>query len=183
MRRSIIAIAAVVAVLLSGLGLVSAQASAPVAAVAASTRGFCVKVGTGEIRNLWLTAAGKCPVYSPTDAYWGPITFGAGATGPQGPQGPKGDPGDSSLVSQKATVHLTSASVAQTVTVAGLPAFVTGLPEIATNNYAARPLGSNFTIAALPVAAGDIVRKFSIGAPTGLGTNSFDLTIQVISIP
>lgn len=150
-------------------------AAAPVGAVG------CIngKDPNHNVKVFW-TAGRVCPAghYGIADAFGG-----GGAVGPQGPKGDKGEPGDTNVVSRKASVTLTSASAAQTLTVTGLPAFTTGLPEIAADNLAARPIGSDIKVEALPVAAGDTVRKFSVSKPEALGTNSFTLTVQVVSVP
>src|SRR5437868_4157440 len=65
----------------------AAAAPAAVGFVPSTTeRGYCIKVGTGDFRNLWLDAnTHKCPIYSATDAYWGPVTLGGAGVGPAGP--------------------------------------------------------------------------------------------------
>lgn len=177
--------------LLAVLGFVAmtspAQAKAPVAAVAAATttpapaRGYCIKVGTGEFRNLWLTPEGKCPIYTPkTDEYWGPVSLG-GTVGPKGDKGDKGDPGDSKVSVVHKVVTLTSASASpQVVVVSGVPAFNVANAEGNWNNAGSSPLGSTVTVTPVKPAAGDVTRSFTV-TQTGLGGNSFALDISVLT--
>lgn len=182
MRRTLVLVGTIAALGLGTLGLTAASAAPQAAPVAAPVGAVgCINANdpNHNVKVFW-TAGRICPAghYGIADAFGG-----GGVAGPQGPKGDKGEPGDTNVVSKKASVTLTSASAAQTVTVTGLPAFTTGLPEIAANNLDARPVGSTVVVTALPVAAGDTVRKFSVSAPVGLGTNSFVLTIQVVSVP
>jgi hypothetical protein len=187
MRKIAALIAAVAAFGLVAFGLNTASAAPPKATLIAAPVHALAEVGAvaciagndphHNVKVFW-TPGRVCPSghYGIADAF-------SGTPGPKGDKGDKGDAGDSNVVSRKASVTLTSASVAQTVTVSGLPAFSTGMPEIATNNLDARPIGSSVVVTALPVAAGDVVRKFSVSAPSGLGTNSFNLQIQVVDVP
>jgi hypothetical protein len=160
----------------------------PPVVLSTTKRGLCVKVGTGAYANLWYDKnTGKCPEYSEGNRYWTPTTlveaFGpiAEITGAVGPQGPKGDAGEGVVV-KKGTLALTSANTSGTLTVSGLPAFATGVIEYAGNNAEARPVGSTVTITPVAAAAGSTDRKFTVAA-TGLGSNSFTLSVTVISVP
>lgn len=88
-----------------------ADAAGVRAASLSQDRAYCVRVGTGEIRSLWLLTDGSCQT-----GYWGPISLGGGEPGTPGAsayqiavkhgydgtetewlaslKGAKGDPGD-----------------------------------------------------------------------------------------
>lgn len=167
-----------------------------VSSVAASgQRGLCIQNNTGLPFYLPLVN-GACPAASGGNpGYWlSSPPFGIvaeqgdtgpegpkGDTGPAGPRGPQGPAGDSNVVPGLARIRLTSSAPAsQTVTVTGLPRYSTGKIEFVGNNAEARPTGS--TIGVVPVApsGGSTSRSFTV-TQSGLGTNSFTLTITVIS--
>lgn len=142
-------------------------------------RALCTKIGTGELRDLWLTAEGKCQSgYNPTDVK--ALGIGGGA-GTQGPKGDKGDPGDGGAVwARKTTVHLTAASPAsQTVVITGVPAKSDLNLETAAplTNAASAPGSSSVTVTALAVSKGSTERSFKVEV-AGL-TEPFDLIVQV----
>lgn len=182
MRKTLISVLAAVALLLGGgylLNSSAAHADTPI-----STRGWCIKSGSGELRNLWLTADGKCPTYSPTNSYWGPVSLGGGAPGPAGPQGPKGDSGDSAIKVVSKTVVLNSSSPAtQTVVLEGLPAKVSGLLEVDVNSAGSAPAGTTVSVAPLGTATGSTQRQFTVGVSGFAGSATFTLSIKVLSIP
>jgi len=82
MRKRVIALLVALTTALGVGGFALSQATAaPAGKVTASTvlgnsRGWCVRSGTGELRNLWLDPNGKCPA-----PFWGPTTLG-GSSGP-----------------------------------------------------------------------------------------------------
>lgn len=84
-KPSLFLAALVAAIVGIGAFLMPAQAAEKLG----TTRGWCVKSSTGELRTLRLTTAGKCQ-----GGYWGPIALSSGVKGPAGPAGPKGDKGD-----------------------------------------------------------------------------------------
>jgi hypothetical protein len=140
-------------------------------------RALCTKIGTGELRDLWLTAEGKCQAgYNPTDVK--ALGIGGGA---QGPKGDKGDPGDGGAVwARKTTVHLTAASPAtQTVVITGVPAKSDLNLETAAplTNAASAPGSSTVTVTALAVSKGSTERSYRVEV-AGL-TEPFDLIVQV----
>jgi len=160
------------------LGVIGTQA----AQAASGGRQVYVKAGTGALHYL----------DGPATGFWGPISI-TGPTGQPGPQGPKGDkgdtgergpkgePGNSNFYLKQITVHLTSAGAAtRTVTMTGLPAFSISNPENTTplTNAAGAPAGSTITVTRLTPAAGSTTRSFTV-TQSGLGSNSFDLTITV----
>ncbi len=148
---------------------VAAPVAAPVVAgfVPSTTeRGYCIKVGTGDFKNLWLDAnTHKCPVYTPiTNEYWGPVALGGG---------------DSHLWFKTTTVHLTGSSPAtQTVTMSSVPAKNALAPESPAplTNAASAPAGATVTVTPLAVAAGATDRGYTVTV-SGL-TVAFDLTIE-----
>jgi len=99
-KMTLIAAVGVVGFGVSGFLAISMPANAvqsvtPVAVVSTTTapstpvlkRDWCIKSGTGELRNLWLTGPkDTCPA-----PFWGPVKLGE--QGPSGPAGPKGDQG------------------------------------------------------------------------------------------
>lgn len=114
--RSRIATVLIAIAVISGAIFAATYASA---ADVTPQRGWCVKSGTGELRNLWFDPnTGKCP--SP---YWGPVSLGNGAAGPQGP---KGDPGDSRLVITSGSASTAAGAAGNgtvIVSVPGMPGF------------------------------------------------------------
>ena len=146
----------------------AAPAAPVVAGFVPSTteRGYCIKVGTGDFKNLWLDAnTHRCPIYTPiTDEYWGPVSLGGG---------------DSHLWFKTETVHLTTSSPAtQTVTMHLVPAKNPLAPESPTplTNAASAPAGATVTVSPLPVAVGATDRGYTVTV-SGL-TVAFDLTIE-----
>lgn len=201
MKRKILGMLVVLG-LATPVGILAAASAQPapattttVAAVAATTagaRGLCIQNNTGLPFYLPLTN-GKCPAASGNNpGYWlsDPpfgIAANAGAQGPAGPagaRGPKGDrgpTGDQNVVAAHVSVTLSSADPAtQTVTVKGLPAFSTGKIEFVGNNAEARPTGSTIGVVPVTPTGGSTSRSFTV-KQTGLGTNTFVLTITVIS--
>lgn len=90
MRKLIVGGAALASLVGAGAAYsMSASATpAPTAALSQAERGWCVRSGTGELRNLWLVEDTKrCP-----DPYWGPVSMGGakGDTGATGARGPRG---------------------------------------------------------------------------------------------
>ena len=189
---------------------VAASALAPVPTTAATVaarapRGLCIQNNTGIPFYLPLVN-GKCPAASGSNpGYWlssPPFGIAAGATGPQGiqgiqgpkgdqgpegrrgpagPVGPQGPAGDSSVVPARVSVTLTATDPAsQIVTVKGLPAYSTGKIEFVGNNAEARPIGSTISVVPVTPAGGATTRSFTV-KQSGLGTNTFVLTITVIS--
>jgi hypothetical protein len=167
-----------------------------VAAVAASgQRGLCIQNNTGLPFYLPLVN-GQCPVASGSNpGYWlSDPPFGivartgpqgpAGPAGPQGERGPRGQQGpagDSHVVAERASMTLTASSPAtQTLTVRELPAYTTGMIEFAGNNAEARPTGSTVSVVPVNPSGGSTSRSFTV-KQTGLGSNSFTLTVTVIS--
>jgi len=204
MKRRILGMLVVLG-LATPVGILAATSAQPapaktatVAAVAATTsgaRGLCIQNNTGLPFYLPLTN-GKCPAASGSNpGYWlSDPPFGivanagaqgqTGPAGPAGPRGPKGDQGpagDENVVAAHASVTLSSADPAtQTITVKGLPAFSTGKIEFVGNNAEARPTGSTIGVVPVTPSGGSTSRSFTV-KQTGLGTNSFVLTITVIS--
>ena len=66
-KRRVVALFALLALFGGGGAVVAGIASA------SAPRGTCVKVGTGEYRDLWLNPDGTCPT-----GFWGPKVFGGG---------------------------------------------------------------------------------------------------------
>jgi len=175
------AVAALVATLL-GVGLGAANATAPAVAAAAATttaapaaRGWCVRSGTGELRNLWFDpSTGKCPV-----PFWGPVALGGGAAGPAGPAGPKGDPGDgatrfiSKTVDVAANAGLANVVLTQPkgsiLIAAGVSPHGAGTSADAAVGFPASGLtgsGSVRLASAAAVATGDTPRTFTVTGGT-----------------
>lgn len=163
-----------------------------VAVAAAAPRGLCIQNNTGSPFYLPLTN-GRCPAASGSNpGYWlsDPpfgITGGVGGQGPAGPVGPRGPAGqqgpagDTKVVPARVSVTLTSADPAsQTVTVRGLPPYSTGKIEFVGNNAEARPTGSTVGVVPVTPGGGSTSRSFTV-KQSGLGTNTFVLTITVIS--
>lgn len=203
MKRRILGLLVVLG-LAAPVGILAATSAQPapatttVAAVAATTagaRGLCIQNNTGLPFYLPLTN-GKCPAASGNNpGYWlSDPPFGivatagaqgpAGVQGPAGPRGPRGEQGpagDQNVVAAHVSVTLSSADPAtQTVTVKGLPAFSTGKIEFVGNNAEARPTGSTIGVVPITPSGGSTSRSFTV-KQSGLGTNSFVLTITVIS--
>jgi hypothetical protein len=165
------------------------------AVTAYAPRGLCIQNNTGLPFYLPLVD-GKCPAASGSNpGYWlSNPPFGIvglvgpqGPVGPEGPQGrrgptgPQGPAGDTSVVPARVSVTLTASDPAsQTVTVRDLPAYSTGKIEFAGNNAEARPIGSTISVVPVTPAGGATTRSFTV-KQSGLGTNSFVLTITVIS--
>ncbi|MFZ0157968.1 MAG: hypothetical protein WAL50_02970 [Kineosporiaceae bacterium] len=173
----------------------AASTTVAAAVTASAPRGLCIQNNTGLPFYLPLVD-GKCPAASGSNpGYWlsnppfgivglvgpqGPVGP-AGPQGRRGPTGPQGPAGDTSVVPARASVTLTAADPAsQTVTVKGLPAYSTGNIEFAGNNAEARPVGSTISVVPIAPAGGATTRSFTV-KQAGLGTNSFVLTITVIS--
>lgn len=172
---------------------------APAAAVAASgQRGLCIQNNTGLPFYLPLVN-GQCPSASGSNpGYWlSSPPFGidaqdgapgpagpqgpAGPRGPVGPRGPQGPAGDSNVAAERSSVTLTSSSPATlTLTVRGLPAYSTGMIEFAGNNAEARPAGSTISVVPVAPSGGSTTRAFTV-KQSGLGSNSFTLTVTVIA--
>lgn len=123
------------------------------------TRDWCIKSGTGELRNLWLTGPrGTCPA-----PYWGPVKLGDGAAGPAGPAGPPGAAGDNSVVIKTATtVFDATHSGVRTVTVSGMPAYVAGAPEVNGHFSTTLPDGVTVNVAKVNPVAGHTTRDFTV---------------------
>jgi hypothetical protein len=167
----------------------SADSTPSVSATAAATttsapaaRGWCVRSGTGELRNLWFDpTTGKCP--SP---YWGPVALGGGAPGPQGPAGPagpQGPAGDSvaKVVAKSVTLNASSPAT-QTVVLAGLPAKSSSVVELTVTNAGEAPAGTTVTVTPVTPAAGSTERSFTVAVSGFTGSVSFALTIKVLAV-
>lgn len=144
-------------------------------------RGTCVRNGTGEYRDLWLTTDGKCPT-----GWWGPKRFG-GTSGPQGPQGPKGDkgdPGDNAVVIKFVSVVLTAAAPTKTVTVTGLPGYIAGAPEASGAVQGAAPADVSVKATAIAPTTGATTRSFtaSVIGPNLTGDQTATATLWVIAV-
>lgn len=184
-RIRLVALAAVLS-LLGLTGAVAAHAAtsaaAPRAALSSTERGWCVRSGTGELRNLWLEATThRCP-----DPYWGPTNLGSGTrgpAGPAGPAGPKGDPGNNSVLIKTATVTLDATHITRNFTVSGMPAYVHGAPETVGSFTSTLPSG--ITVSTTPTAptAGSTSRDFAATASAPLtGSQTVTVTAWALAV-
>lgn len=170
-------------------------AAVPAITLSTTNRGWCVKVGTGELRNLWFDAAtNRCPVFSPTNAYWGPVALGGGApgpAGPAGPAGPRGPAGPSNLVITTARITIsagTAGNGAHVVSVAGLPPFSATQASfrrlLVDLNAEALPVGVTASVGAPTAAAGATTWNFPVTtAGAAVATPAFPVILDVIVIP
>lgn len=180
MRYQIATAAALAAAGLAGVLLTSGTSQAAPRADLGTKRALCTKVGTGELRDLWLTSDGKCQAgYNFTDRAALGLTGGAG--GAQGPKGDRGEKGDSAVWLRKTVVKLSASSPAtQTATITGVPAKSSLALETAVplTNAASAPGSAKVTVTPLAVSSGSTERSFTVTVD-GL-TEPFELIVQVI---